>query len=217
MNRDKADLKKGEIAREKIMEAARRVFAKLPYNVASLRMIAKEGGFDHPLIRYYFPTKADLFAAVVERLVEEFYQAHFTWLEGLDTMPAGQGFKTMLSRVVDYDEKNPDAMRIIMQNLPQVDRLDSIPGYQLVPMLFETMRSTYLKKVPLSGPEEEVEMFFSTFFATIVNGLGGSTAYSQHLNLSPAEYRNWLKEAFSCMYIPWLVRLTIPGNRTKGM
>jgi len=82
---------KSEVTRERILRAARKVFAEHPYNAASFRMIGREGGFDHPLINYYFPRKADLFEAVVVEICEEFYQANISWFEGLEGLPPRQG------------------------------------------------------------------------------------------------------------------------------
>ncbi|MBW1988572.1 MAG: helix-turn-helix transcriptional regulator, partial [Deltaproteobacteria bacterium] len=70
---------KGQISRENIIKAARRVFSEHPYSSASLRMIGREGGFEHPLIHYYFPTKAALFEAVMADIAMEIYQANVSW------------------------------------------------------------------------------------------------------------------------------------------
>ena len=64
--------KRGDETRQKILAAARKVFAAHPYNAASIRMIAAKGDFYHGLIRYHFPNKADIFEAVVEDAVKEF-------------------------------------------------------------------------------------------------------------------------------------------------
>lgn len=206
------DLKKGDLAREKILWAAREVFSELPYNAASLRMIAKKGGFDHPLIRYYFPTKADLFAAVVEQIVSEFMAAHFEWLSGLETMSPSAGLPLLLDRVLGYDREHPHGMRIIMQNIAQVDKLEMIPGYHLVPKLFGQMSGTFRKKVPLSASTEEIDMFFSSLIACLVNFLGASRAHAQVLGMDPVgrPYRDWVKTALLAQFIPWLGKLALP-------
>ena len=49
--------------RLKILKAARKVFAQYAYHAASIRMIGKEAGIDHPLISYYFPSKANSYYA----------------------------------------------------------------------------------------------------------------------------------------------------------
>ena len=46
--------------KEKILRAAKKVFSLHPYASATMRMIAREARIDHPLIIYYFSTKAVL-------------------------------------------------------------------------------------------------------------------------------------------------------------
>ena len=43
-----------KVTRLKILKAARKVFAQRAYHAASIRMIGKEAGIDHPLISYYY-------------------------------------------------------------------------------------------------------------------------------------------------------------------
>ncbi len=47
--------------RDKILNAASQIFASYPYHTASIRMIGKQAEIEHPLISYYFASKADLF------------------------------------------------------------------------------------------------------------------------------------------------------------
>lgn len=61
--------------RQAILDAAIQVFAPRPYTAASIRRIASQGGVPHALIRYYFPTKADLFDAVAQNICAELCQA----------------------------------------------------------------------------------------------------------------------------------------------
>ncbi len=206
--------KKGDIAREKILDAARRVFSRHPYHEASLRMIAKEGGFDHPLIRYYFPSKADLFGAVVAEVVDEFYAAHFVWMKGLDLLPPGKGLALLIERIVDHHYESPNGMRIIMQNISRTEALDAIPGYPLIPQLLAVMRSNFRQKVLLSGPEAEIGQFFASLFVTIVLYLGASSTTAQFLGLDHAgpHYRAWLKSSLVFQFLPWLTRLSLPTS-----
>ena len=52
--------------KEKILRAAKKVFCHYPYSTASMRMIANEARVDHPLIIYYYSTKAVLFETVLK-------------------------------------------------------------------------------------------------------------------------------------------------------
>ena len=49
--------KKGDRTRDEILRASRTVFTEHPYDVASLRMIGRQGNRDFTLIHHYFPTK----------------------------------------------------------------------------------------------------------------------------------------------------------------
>ena len=55
--------------REKILAAAKKVFAQHPYSTASIRMVGKTAEIDHPLISYYFPTKAELYEGALARRI----------------------------------------------------------------------------------------------------------------------------------------------------
>lgn len=207
------DAKKGELARKKILWAARLIFARQPYHAASLRMIAKEGGFDHPLIRYYFPTKADLFKAVVAEVVGEFAEAHFRWIKGLDLLPPSKALPQLIGRIVDYHYENPEGMNIIMQNISQMGRLSSIPGYEMLPDLLMKMRGNFRLKIPLSGPEAEIEQFYSSLFVTVVLYLGASSTTAQFLGLDSSDsgYRGWVKDSLVFQFLPWMARLALPS------
>ena len=66
--------------REAVLVAACAVFARHPYNAASIRMIAREGDFGHAVIGYYYPSKALLFTAVAERLSDMLTESSLDWL-----------------------------------------------------------------------------------------------------------------------------------------
>jgi AcrR family transcriptional regulator len=61
---------KSDIA-PRIVHAARDVFATHSVDLASLRQIARAAGTSIGMIYYYFPTKDDLFHAVVEEVYEQ--------------------------------------------------------------------------------------------------------------------------------------------------
>ncbi|RJP31633.1 MAG: TetR/AcrR family transcriptional regulator [Actinobacteria bacterium] len=203
---------KSELTRERIMRAARRVFAEHPYNEASFRMIAREGGFDHPLINYYFPYKPDLFEAVVAEICEEFYRANIACLEGLERMTTGEGFSLYIDRFLDFNTRNPEPMRIILLNVAHVDRLEEIPGYQHIPEVLARTRGTFEEKIPLRATTEEVVMFLNSFNALAIWFLGAHTCQAQILGMEPsgAEYTAWVKQALLYLFLPRLERLINP-------
>jgi TetR/AcrR family transcriptional regulator len=209
-----AGASKSDLTRARILEAARKVFAQYPYKEASFRMIAREGGFDHPLINYYFPYKSDLFEAVVAEICDDFYQATLASLEGLERMSPREGFSLYLDRFLDFNARNPEPMRTILLNVAHLDRLEEIPGYQHIPEILARTRRAFEEKVPLRASPQEIGMFLSSFNALCTWFLGASVCQTQILGMEPGdvEYLAWVKETLTYLFLPRLEKLINPGG-----
>lgn len=205
-------LTKGEVTRERILKAARRVFSRHSYHAASFRMIGKEGGFEHPLINYYFPRKADLFEAVVAEICEEFYLANIACLEGVEGMSPREGFSLYLDRFLRFNMENPEPLSILMLNMAHTERLEEIPGYQLIPEVLSKTRSTFEERVPLRASADEVEMFINSYNALIITYLGASSCQARVLGMEPGsqEYLAWVKRTLMYIFLPQLQKLINP-------
>ncbi|MGI3164168.1 TetR/AcrR family transcriptional regulator [Pseudooceanicola sp. 200-1SW] len=57
----------GKATRDRILDAAEMAFATAPYDGVSLRRITGDAGVNLALVKYYFASKENLFAAVVAR------------------------------------------------------------------------------------------------------------------------------------------------------
>jgi len=196
--------------REKILKAARKVFAEHPYNAASIRMIGTKARIDHPLISYYFPTKAELFENVVAVACEEYYQANINWFKGLEKMPPSKSMALYLDRLIDFSRKNPEPMRIIALNMVQKDKAAIIPGIDLVEDLFARATQVFKDEARLKSLPEHLEMFIQNFNAAIISYMGAGTFHANILGLKPgsSEYFNWVKEAMTFMFLPQLEMMT---------
>lgn len=208
------NLPKGKVTRERIIEAARRVFSEHPYHVASIRMIGKAGGFDHQLIRYYFPSKAELFEAVVAELCEEYFQGNISWLSGLDRIAPREGFPMYIDRFLDYNFKHPEALRIMALNSTLTGDLSELPGYNHIPEVLAKTRSTFEQNVPLRAGPVEVGMFINSFNSIVIFFLGSASCQAQVLEMSAdsEEYRKWVKDTLVFMFLPRLEKLIAPGE-----
>ncbi len=207
---------KSEVTRERILRAARKAFAEHPYNAASFRMIGKEGGFDHPLINYYYPRKSDLFEAVVSEICEEFYQANLACFEGLDKMLPREGLSLYLDRFLDFNIENPEPLKIMMLNVAQVDRLDEIPGYQHIPEVMARTRRTFEEMANLKAPPEEIGMFQNSFNALVFFYLGAGVCQAEILGMDPhsSSYRKWVKDTLMYLFLPHLEKLIFPDQES---
>src|SRR5215467_10123248 len=61
-----------ECTRNAVLCAAERLFAEQGFAATSMRDISSASGVSHPLIHHHFGSKAELYAAVKRRLVEDY-------------------------------------------------------------------------------------------------------------------------------------------------
>ena len=136
-------MKKKDITREKILTAARSVFSKHSYEAGSVRMIAKEGGFEFSLIRYYFPNKAELFKTVFKDACDEMLQAHKKAMKGMEKMRPEEGFSLYHDRFLKHYFNHPEGLRILVNNIYRpVDSEVEIPGYEQLPQIDHILLNT---------------------------------------------------------------------------
>jgi AcrR family transcriptional regulator len=207
-------IKKAAAARQKILTAARTIFARYPYHSASIRMVGNEGGFDHPIINYYFPTKAALFEAVLAEICEEFFQANLSWFSGLERMTPLDGLSLYIDRFLDYNCKNPTPLRIIMLNFVQSNTLDELPGHQHIHKLLQDTRRTFEEKSPLKATPEAIGMFIHSFNMLVMNYMGAGDCQAQVLGMEPGSnaYRVWVKDALIFIFYSHLNKLIFPDR-----
>jgi AcrR family transcriptional regulator len=198
-----------QATRDRILEAAKRVFAEHPYSTASIRMVGSAAGIDHPLISYYFPTKADLFEAVLEDITETIYEANTSWFEGLETSSPSKGFPLYIDRLLDFTSKHPEALRIIALNLVQPEDETIIPGYKRIQALQLNNTETFRKVAALRSHAREIRRFTGSFDIMVINLVGAATYYAGILGLNPrsAAYRRWVKETLLFLFLPPLKQL----------
>jgi AcrR family transcriptional regulator len=177
---DKKPTKKA--TRAIILDAAKSVFSEHPYHSASIRMIGKAAGIDHPLVSYHFRSKADLLEAVLANICEEYYEATTRWFKGLDRLEPAQGLARFIDRLLDFTRAHPEAFRILLLNMVQV---------------------------PMHASDDDIEMFRRSFNTLVINYLGASTYYAAILGLSPSskKYMQWVKASLMSLFLPRLEQL----------
>jgi AcrR family transcriptional regulator len=92
--------------RERILDAATRLFAALGYDGTSTRMIAEAAGLNVATVAYHAGGKRDLYLAVMER-------AHLAERAALDAAlaeisPDAEGILTLVDRYVDFCLERPE-------------------------------------------------------------------------------------------------------------
>ena len=97
----------------RILHAARAQFLSDGVEAASLRAIAKAAGTNIGMIYYYFPTKDDLFLAVVEEVYEGLLTKLAEALNGDVDVPAR--ITRLYQRVGELDQTELDVLRLVVR------------------------------------------------------------------------------------------------------
>jgi TetR/AcrR family transcriptional regulator len=189
-----------------IMEAAYLTFAKNNYSDASIRMIAKEGGFPHGLIRYYYPTKADLFDAVAEKICKDLYDVCEKSLIKTLPMERLEGFSFYVKCMIEFSKEKPWVFRIFLLNL-SVETVGALPGQSRFIGVIESIRELMMKLLKFkSSQREEFYRFSDSFNALTFYYLGTpkNAAWLLHLDPKSKEYTNWVQKTLVDIFIPTL-------------
>ncbi len=206
-----------KVTRSKILKAARKVFAQYSYHAGSIRMVGKEAEIDHPLISYYFQTKADLFEAVLADIVQEWHTANTAWFEGLNKMSPEAGLALYIDRMIGYSRKHPYAANVFLLNMVQAQTSDTIPGYRVIQEFFD--RSTQLLKnlVPMHASDSDIEKFRQSFNTLAMSYLGAKSYYAGILGIpvNSRQYENWVKEMLIELFLPRLKQLMFGKDAKK--
>ena len=202
---------KSEKTRKAILDAACRIFAKHSYNAASIRMIAKLGGFPHALITYYYPTKADLFDAVADQICTDIYDASTQAIKETSRMKRKEGFSLYVLRLIEFSKRQPWAFRIFLLNL-SVETVEAIPGQSRFVGVVEKIRKNIVQSLQLKTSHDDICRFTDSFNALVMYYLGApdSAAWLLHLPPESKEYTQWVHQTLVEIFLPTLNRLFHP-------
>ncbi len=200
-----------------IYKTNRSIFSNHSYHVASVRMVGKEGGFDHPLISYYFPSKEKLFEAVVLEMIDEFNVFEPTLYKGLEEYSLKEGLAVFIDRIINLHYNSPELMRTVMQNTAHVETLDDLPGFELFIEFITHFLKTFQKNIPINVPVEEVGKLVYSFSALVINYLGASSSYATVLKMEPnsTEYQKWVKDTLMLLFLPLFQKFIFPNDDAR--
>jgi len=199
--------KSSDAKKEIILRAARKVFSRHPYHAASMRMIAKEARIDHPLIIYYFPTKAVLFETVMKDLIEKFSREIPNWFKGIAEMTLSEGVSTYLDRAIAFHRKNPEIMRIMVLNMAQaIHKPNLIPGYQYIQRVIDLGTDQFQEGSRFNINDPQANYFIKGTSLLIINLMGAREYHAEIQGLDAASdaYFQWAKDVIMFMILPVL-------------
>ncbi len=196
---------RGEATRNLILKAAARVFARHPYEAASIRMIAAEGDFYHGLIRYHFPSKAGIFEAVMADACRLLYEANHQWLAEIALLPPEEGLSLYLDRFIEFFKRQPEVFQIIVQNLSCEDP-PGLPGYFHLEKMLADTRQDFATTFPKLLSGRDTGRFLNSLNALILHYLGAGAMEAGRMGLLPQSgaYLRWVKDTLMFVFLPVL-------------
>ncbi len=196
---------KAAATRDRLMEAAVRVFRNMPYTAASLRTIQEEGGFNHSLVGYHFKDKSGLFGAVVSGLMAPFLGHLRDSLTRAAGRPADEEFDLFLADLFEYGFAHPEFLEIVMQNTGEPGVFENVAQSlkDLQAFIFDISGVLDLNE-RFAGRGREAAMFVLCLATCLGNLLGTSRFHARILGMEPQgrEYRDWVWEAVRFVFAP---------------
>ncbi|MEW6078259.1 MAG: TetR/AcrR family transcriptional regulator [Thermodesulfobacteriota bacterium] len=207
-----APLRRGEITRQRIIDAARRVFAAYPYDRATIRMIGQVGNFDFSRIHHMFPTKAALFEAVLQENFREFVDTIASWQEGAAGLPPDEVFVHYLQKGLTYCFEIRETVSLLVINIAHYENYRDVSGFPFMAKVHSNMLEMVRQSAPPQVPFEKVSRWLYTIIMMGYTFAGAPSYPARMMKLKPdtAAYRQWVFETLCFVFMPSLV------NNVKG-
>lgn len=199
-----------------IIDAARKVFARHPYHKASIRLIAREGGFHFSLINHYF-TKSQLFGAVASAVSEELIKDFTDWLKEIQGMVPEEGFSLFLDRALDHFFEQPDVLMILMKNAGEADSKETAPAFEYFSKYVFAGGGILINELSMQKSVDNIVVWFYGVLNLLINFVGAAPYHCKVLNMDPngEEFRDWVKNCLLYIFSPTLKDL-FPDPRNRG-
>jgi AcrR family transcriptional regulator len=126
--------------REMILETAIRLFAERGFRGVTTRELAAEVGVTEPVLYQHFPSKRDLYHALIEHKMAK-SQALYDQLEEIFSVGADdrEFFRRLAHLIVLWHESDPTFMRLLLQS--------GLEGHMLRELFFERMSAQFLRRI----------------------------------------------------------------------
>ena len=126
--------------REMILETAIRLFAERGFRGVTTRELAAEVGVTEPVLYQHFPSKRDLYHALIEHKMAK-SQALHDQLDGIFSVGADdrEFFRRLAHLIVLWHESDPTFLRLLLHS--------GLEGHELRTIFFERMSAKFLHRI----------------------------------------------------------------------
>lgn len=113
-------------SRDKILDTAEALFARRGFGGVGLREVAQISGFSKSALFHHFPTKVDLYAAVLERILGDLLQAiaPVTAARPTDEIPSVVRLRGFIEATIDALAELPTRAPLLLRSLFEGEVLD---------------------------------------------------------------------------------------------
>jgi AcrR family transcriptional regulator len=147
-------------AKERILQAAVKVFAEKSFEGSRIEEIAREAQVPKSLIYYHFKSKDDIFQVLVDNFIEEYLSLISGVVDETHQEKAEASGNRMKNVYYEFGQRNADLVRVIL--------IDSLKKTKERPVLFQIVDAMISKEAegkdadyPLQ--ERRIAEFFTSF------------------------------------------------------
>ncbi len=134
--RERRPQRRGLETRDRLMDAALRVFAERGFDGATTREIAREAGVALAALTYHFESKEALWKSTADRIFGEHRARQQQRIEGLEGVDEGTVARLLLRDFVRFAAEHPDLHRFMMQEgMARTPRLEWLVERHVRPQL----------------------------------------------------------------------------------
>ena len=130
------DLRRPVDTRDRVLQVAQALFAERGYRGASLRDIAKKIGIKAPSLLHHFPSKQQLYLAVLDKMFESLEDAANAIAWGRESRQ--ERMRQAVGDAIDFIASHPDFVRIMWKEMADESGVGRQVLKRRLPPLFST-------------------------------------------------------------------------------
>jgi AcrR family transcriptional regulator len=108
---------------ESILEATARVLVKRGFDGLTTNLVAEAAGVSIGSLYQYFPNKAALVGALIEKHVENMTQLALSELTRVAQLPMPEAIRSVVEAMIRAHAVNPELHRVLTEQVPRVGRM----------------------------------------------------------------------------------------------
>ncbi len=189
-------------AKQKILNAAEKIFAEKGYDGARVNEIAKAAGVNKALIYYYFNSKEDILVSLFSSLIDEvtgMFKGYSA--EELESLFAGENsgenFDGFVENILDYVLAKKDILKVAMIESIKSGTKDSIIIKTGEIILDPEIKAiSHYKKMGDEFLKQLLVTEFFTAFIPIINYIIFEDSFSDYFEINKENLRGYFINAF---------------------